>query len=384
MIKKFNFGHDPHNYEYLVWDFRTYFRDIFTKYRFHAFVLIMLFIVLFQAQDSFCRISDLIGIAPRLRTTLIQLENDMSLPKIRGFWFHVDPMNGSVTADGRSFETAVTHIDTAYRRCVSGRGDGIILYSAGTTTAHTTSYILDNGQIDWTKNAITVFGVCSPTLMFQRSRIANKGTTGDSLDYLIDVQGDNNTFINMSWYNGGVNKFATGCVKVSGNRNTFIRNHMMGGAGRTARESDHSLFCSGQENTYFECVFGTDTHDCGDSLNADIIFDGSAARITFVRCATLAYTGSGTKHGAFKSADATSIQRDVYFIDSRFTCFQPNSSAALASAFIGTKPTSGFFIIQNSIIRGYDAWDDQTGNDCVYVSTPAAAASGAGGIPTTP
>lgn len=100
------------------------------------------------------------------------------LPPIRGTWFYVDPLSGSDSADGASAQTAFKTLSAAYAACTTNVGDGICVIGAdATTTANNTSYL--KASLAWTKNSITVFGVCAPTRMFHRARIANQVKSSD-------------------------------------------------------------------------------------------------------------------------------------------------------------------------------------------------------------
>ena len=106
-------------------------------------------------------------------TSLRNVFEDVGLPAIRGKWHFVDP-NGTNRTSG-----AFTNLYDAYNACVDERGDGIALVSSGNSTAETTSYM--TYPIDWVKEGITMVGVCAPSRMYQRSRIASKSITSGSL-----------------------------------------------------------------------------------------------------------------------------------------------------------------------------------------------------------
>lgn len=116
---------------------------------------------------------------PNVRDQINQGLLDATLPPIFGRWFHVDPKTGSDSSDGSDLENALATINAAYNLCTSGAGDGIILYSRGTATADTTSYLKQ--EILWTKHGITVVGVAAPTGVFGRARIANVQVTTGAL-----------------------------------------------------------------------------------------------------------------------------------------------------------------------------------------------------------
>jgi hypothetical protein len=114
------------------------------------------------------QISQMAGIAPELRAALIS-SGGLGLPVIRGDWYTVDPYK--VTAPDGGIPNSFASIEDAYDACVSGYGDGIVVFSGGTTAAHTTSEI--HSELDWTKHNITVVGIGAPTRMYQRARINN-------------------------------------------------------------------------------------------------------------------------------------------------------------------------------------------------------------------
>jgi hypothetical protein len=105
------------------------------------------------------------GLPPTLRNSF----TDPGLPAIRGEWHFVDPNAVNRTSG------AFSNLYDAYAACVDERGDGICLVSSGNSTAETTSYM--TYPIDWVKEGITMVGICAPSQMYQRSRIASKSVT---------------------------------------------------------------------------------------------------------------------------------------------------------------------------------------------------------------
>lgn len=294
------------------------------------------------------------------------------LPRIRGTWYYVDPTSGNANNDGLTASTAVASIATAYSKCTSGAGDGICLLSAGTTAAGTTSYL--SAVIDWTKHGITVVGVAAPTRCFGRARIANASAVL-TLAYLIDVQGDNNTFANVHFYNGGTNAAAVGGIKVTGNRNAFINCHIVGAAGATAAATHRSLeLNTGKDNTFVGCTFGSDTIDRGNNASCEVLITGEAARNRFYGCEFQAYVSTGTAHGAI-NLTSTSGGRPTILEGCTFYCFATAQAAAVLTSGENDK-----IFIKRSSTFGYSAWG---GSEIVYVDMPTTAASAAGGLATT-
>lgn len=296
-----------------------------------------------------------------------------TLPKIAGTWYYVDPTSGNANNDGLTEDTAFDSIADAYDACTTAAGDGICIISRDTgTVAATTSYL--DAVLDWTKYGITVIGICAPTRTFQRARIANT-TTVLNLAYLIDVQGNNNTFINIHLYNGGTNAAAVGGLKVTGDRNAFVNCHIVGAAGATAAATHRSMeLNAGEENTFYGCTFGSDTIDRGNNASCEVLITGAVARNRFIGCEFQAYVSTGTAHGAV-NLTSTSGGRSTIFEGCTFYCFATAQTAAIITSGSNDK-----VLLANAATLGYSAWGT---SGTVYVNMPTTAASAGGGLATT-
>ena len=381
--------------------------------------------------------------------------------EIRGRWFYVDPTDGNNGYDGLTKETAVADIREAYNRCVSGNGDGIRVYSRGTTSAGTTSYL--KYPLAWTKHGITVIGVAAPSMMGGRARISNKEVAtgslttiafvdtagvytitdsaagfitagfivGQTIDVdsnsntndgqytvtkveagaltvtesvtdesaatagattitsfnaqLLNISGDNNSFFNIYVANHGSNAYAVGSVLLSGMRNAFLNVHMYGAGHATpaAVTGAYDLELDGSsENTFYGCMLGSDT-TVRDAVNANIRLDGTCGHEKFIGCEIRSHS-ENAGHGAIMCVDITGFADVIVFKDCWFINTKPNGMSALTSAFIGSKPNSGYLLLDGCSLLGWAAWDSAAGNDRVFVANSAAVASGGGGIATTP
>jgi hypothetical protein len=250
------------------------------------------------------------------------------------------------------------------------------------TTANTTQYLA--ASLDWTKNGITVFGICAPIPMFQRARIANTATVL-TLAYLLDVQGADNRFINFSLFNGGSDAAAVGALKLTaGARNYFKNVHAVGAGHATPAATvgaNHLTLTNASENLFEDCVFGTDTINyVGTLATGDIHFAGDAAtggcsRNFFRRCMTLSQSTSGqTAHLAVKVDSADAITRNQYFEDCRFVNYNEGAISNQLFAVGGTMPTNGKIVLTRPTTIGYAAYE--TGSNSVYVDSAAGAATG--------
>lgn len=300
-----------------------------------------------------------------------------TLPAIRGQYFFVDPAGGSNGATGKSIKAAVADIEEAYSLCTDAVGDGIVLISRGNSGSTTTSYL--SASIDWTKSSITVVGMCAPTRFSNRSRISTAET---NLPYLIDVQGHNNIFVNISLFNSGSDPLAVGCLKVTGQRNYFGGVHAVGGAGKTPADNDRSLELGlgGDENHFEACTFGTDTFDGGNKILAPIYLNGGGygARNYFHRCMTLSVAASGTAQAAIRIGGAgAGIIRNIIFEKCLFQVFKDGISAAgqLSAVTAAAWPNNGNILMIDCAFWGF-AKVNATNNDVVQTSSTASSANG--------
>jgi hypothetical protein len=263
-------------------------------------------------------------------------------------------------------------IATAYAKCTDGAGDGIILWSYGTTTAMTTSYL--TSAINWTKSGITVVGVCAPTYN-QRARVAN-ASTSNALANLLNITGNNNTFLNFSLFNGGTT--GAGCVYDSGYRNYFGNVHMMGGMGMTTPTvSDYSLYLAGaQECTFDNCTFGSDTFDKTDIAGSEVQLASGVERVRFNNCDFLSYRSAGTTAGMINLVGAgDSITRNVVLDSCTFEMYRDGNVTAEVAVVIGTTPNNGFLLFQNCMRHGFTSWAP-VANTRVFSGSQANTATG--------
>lgn len=297
--------------------------------------------------------------------------------QLGGTTFYVDPKIGAAGNDGLSPQTAFANIKTAYDACTSGAGDVIYLISRGTTTAECTSYLA--AALDWTKWGISVIGVCAPTRFGQRARVS---TAAVNLAYLIDVQGSNNSFYNISFYNGGTT--GAGGVIVTGDRNYFENVHFVGGNGMTVPTvNDYSLRLSNAvECTFVNCVVGTDTFDKGNIAGQQLIISGDAStggtsRVRFEHCEFLAKTSAGTTCGLIKLASTDAMTRTIIFDNCFFHMYRDGAITAEVNVFIGSDPDNGFIIFKDCMAHGFEDWAPAT-TARVYVASGAVSAEGGG------
>ena len=222
--------------------------------------------------------NNMIGFNPMLRGALSEIAFNCALPPILGKWYFVDPENGSSTAGGDTPESPVASLETAYGKCVSGNGDGIVLFSSGTSTAHTTSYLKQ--ELDWSKHGITVVGVAAPSRMFGRARVSNSQITTGSLttlsftnsgtaDYISDSAegfltagfevGQTIDVVANSGTNDGqytISAVAAGKLTLSASDSLSTETAVTAGATTITSYNANLLKISGNNNAFFNVHFG--------------------------------------------------------------------------------------------------------------------------------
>ncbi len=247
----------------------------------------------------------------------------------------------------------------------------------------TTSNTNDGQEIITAVTAGTI--TCSGATFTEETAVTAGSTTIASyITHLIEVSGNNNTFINLHMASYDPNVLAVGSLLLSGNRNAFIQLHVVGAAHATpaAATGAYDLRLNGaNENTFYGCVFGANQIP-RTAANGNILYGAAGSQNKFIDCEIYCQSNTAGK-GAIKTEGATSLNGMEVYTRCRFIAWKPNGAPSLTSAFIGTKPNSGYFLMDACSLFGWAAWDSVAGNDTVYVANSAAVAAGAGGIATS-
>lgn len=304
----------------------------------------------------------------------------MGLPFIRGDWYFVDPLSGDDSNDGLTVSTAFAEFETAYDACTDGAGDGIAVLSRDVNKTTTSSKL--TAAISWSKCGITVFGVASRTGYNSRARITN----GDALltaPVLITVSGENNHFENIYLLQGGTDNAAIGCLKVTGNRNSFYNCHFsQNGATRTPQATDYDLTLNASECTFEKCFFGNNNTIRSGAAAANIILGVTTTQLGqdyFKDCYILSYSGTST-HGAISVANAVTLGGYVVFDRCKFINWNSGAQTALATIIVGATPNNCGILLDRCASVGYSAVG---ANNDTWFTTAAASAAGTGTIANT-
>lgn len=249
----------------------------------------------------------------------------------QGNVYVVNPRTGSDNQDG-TFQSPMQSIAAAYARTVTGQNDIVYLTAAGNTAAATTAYQTET--LVWAKDLVHLIGVNGGPFIGQRSRIAMQSAYAAATN-LMTVSGNGCLISGIELFAGVASALPTGCLKVTGQRNTF-RKSQISGMGNSANDiaGAYSLSLSGAAECLFEdCYIGLDTVTLGAAANSQILCGAQATRNVLRNCKVATYTNHATNNN-FLRAPTGSLDRWLIFEDVQFLNPIDAASTNLTQAFI--------------------------------------------------
>jgi len=227
-----------------------------------------------------------------------------------GNFYFVDPVNGNDNNIPTTPATAVKTLAAGYAFLVSGHNDVLVLIGNGASTG--TARI--SATFKWEKSACHLVGVCAPSALSQRARIAPNATDTAFANFFT-VSGSGCLFQNISWFHG----FNTGvaaeiCLTVTGTRNAFINCDIEGmgdTTGATDTGSRSILLNGGGENIFSHCNIGLDTVQ-RTGANASVEVKADTVRNIFENCTFLFWSSDGLQYALYGAA-AACFDRFVLF-----------------------------------------------------------------------
>lgn len=303
----------------------------------------------------------------------------MSNPS-QGVVWHVKPGTGSDGNDGLTPDTALKTLTRAKQLAFANRNDVVKLYSESNTASATTDY--QTATLAWDKNLLHLVGVNSGSFVSQRSRVAN--ASASVLSPLVTVSASGCYFRDLQFYHGIADATALVDVNVTGQRNRFDNVHFAGVADATqsAAGACSLKIDGGAENVFSNCVIGVDTSTY-DADATGVLFDTAATRNKFEGCLFQGYI-SAAGFASITVADSTGIDRWQIFKNCLFLTESTNKGVTQTSVFSIPAISQGKIILMDCMAvsdGGAVDWDSNN-RGIIWNNTPAAAASGAGGIGT--
>jgi hypothetical protein len=304
--------------------------------------------------------------------------------------------NASDANRGDSLGSPLATLYKAHSLMTSGNNDVCYLVGNGassgsarlsTALAQTVDATATAGTLNWTKNACHLIGVCAPTSIAQRARIAPPTgvytvTTFGSANFVV-VTGSGCLFSNFSLFHG----FSTGganqiCWTDNGSRNCY-QNVNFGGiadAGSAADAGSRSLkigSAGSGENAFYGCTIGLDTVT-RSAANASLELAGATPRNSFIDCIFPFMTSSATVLGIIGTGDEC-VDRWQLFQDCSFINNVKSTSTAMTQLLtFSTASPGGLILHKNSTLVGIGEFGGANGlaNSLVDGGPPAAATTG--------
>ena len=312
--------------------------------------------------------------------------NFAALGGTQGNTYWVRPKNGNDGNDGLSPQTAVATLQQAFALCQADQNDTIYLCAESNSATYTTARVTSaTSTFVWDKDLVHLVGINDGPIVGQRSRIAFSSSF-DAAVNLFTVSAKGCYFSNIEWFAGVAGTLPTGCLKVTGQRNVFENCHIAG-IGDDANDiaGAYSLLLDGAaENVFRNCAIGLDTIARGTNANSEILIDGAATRNLFDGCLIYAMLEHASNHPLVKLADATAIDRWLWFRNCMFGNESVNYAIAQAGNFkLVAALTQGFIWLENPMTNPSDnstavKWDVDDRNQIALFNAPTPAADTAG------
>lgn len=290
----------------------------------------------------------------------------------QGRTWYVKPRTGSDGADGKSPRTAFKTLAQALSAATANQNDVVFLFAEGNSSANCTDY--QSATLDWNKDLVHLIGVNAGGSISQRSRVALLSTY-DTASNLFTLSANGCLIANIAFYAGVAGTNPTGCVKVTGNRNRFVRCHLVG-IGNTANDiaGAYSLkLDAAEENEFDHCVIGLFTVARGAQLNAEILFDTAAKENLFENCRIVSQVSHASNHVLVEVADATGVDAFNYFQGCKFLYQSANYGAAATGVMRLPALTQGYLLVDANCATMSDApgtlikWDVNDRNKIAIV-----------------
>ncbi len=271
-------------------------------------------------------------------------------PKSKVFLY--DPVNGSDTNPGTSWQAPLETLEAAEALCTANQHD-VVLALAGATACNPAA------SVTWDKDYTHLIGVGSYLPgVGQRCRVVTEAAT--AVTPVITISGDGCIFKNMQFNQEKASGAASGVAIVTGHRNYFENVFFMTPTSQTA--ASYSLKVGGTENAFHRCTIGQHTNVRNAATYGLWLYvgDDDCQRNKFIDCEFLSWaTGSGTGH-ALVRVDVD-IDVEVYTVYFENCLFDNIGAATLTQAIDDNCTTTDHQIIlrgRNNCFAGCTAVAD--------------------------
>ena len=318
-----------------------------------------------------------------------------------GKTFWVDPVNGADGNTGRKPTNAFQTLYAAHAACTSGNNDVVYLIGNGAASgsarlslanAQSVDSTATAGTLNWTKSATHLIGICAPTNVAQRARIAPPSGTYTQATFgsgnFVVVSGSGCYFANFSVFNG----FSTGGTNQiawtdNGSRNNYVNVNIFGMADAASAQNTGSRSlkvgsAGSGENSFLNCVIGGDTVT-RTVANASLELAGGTPRNTFTNCTFPFQTSNAGVLGILGTGNAC-VDRWNQFVNCRFINNIKSTSTAMTvlTSFTTASP-GGLLLMTDCTLVGIGEFGDTNGLANTYIDGGTVTA-GSSGIAVNP
>ena len=264
----------------------------------------------------------------------------------------VDPINGSDSNLGTTFQKPLLTVAAAYALCTTNQNDVVLL--VGGPTANTPA-----AAIDWAKDYTHLIGLSADLPgVGQRCRIVGSAAVDSA--YVVDFQGDGCIVKNIQFYQGNDAAADSGAAKISGDRNHFVNCFFagMGHATAAGRSGSYSLKLTGAENAFERCTIGLATQ-CRTAANTELWLTGECNRNQFRDCDIVSWSVTAGKF--LVKLDASAVPYTLTFRDCIFSNLNSNNGASgtvLTDAISDAATPMHHIYLHNCLGEGFTGWAD--------------------------
>ena len=292
----------------------------------------------------------------------------LGLPPIAGDWYYADMKSGNETSDGYLPTTAVCSLKTAYKKCVSGRGDGVALLPDSTSYTFTVATTCTLNRMN-----STIFGVtANGNPYFNRVRVTGSATTkAASISPLFLLTAQGISLINIHANNEDSLGYRAVKIAPTSCRNYFENCHFIG-ASKASEAADSLTACavccsSSSENLFKHCWLGTNSTPY-DGIKGDmgvISLTGAQGQNYFEDCYVLLQsTDNNDCFPILRGADGTTIGYTV-FKNCAFIAHYPAETPATQQAVVGgAAQASPGLLFMNCAYVGCAELDEADDDNC--------------------
>lgn len=286
----------------------------------------------------------------------------------------VDPINGSDSNPGTTFQKPLATIAAAYALCTTNQNDVVLVVGGPTQNAPAAA-------IDWAKSYTHLVGLSADLPgVGQRTRLV--GTAAVDSAYIVDFQGSGCIVRNIQFFQGNDAASDSGAVIVSGSRNHFVNCFFagMGHATAAARAGSYSLKITGAENTFERCTVGLASM-LRSAANTELWLTGECNRNKFVDSEIVSWSVTAGKF--LVKLDASAVPYTLTFRDCIFNNLNSNNGASgtvLTDAISDAATAFHQIILHNCTGVGFTGW----GNVVTYIYSAGPVPAAGYGISVNP